>query len=317
VLARPLAVRAPARLHCALLNESGDWGRIDGGIGLVVKDPTWEIEIAPRKSGEDQFGLQGELKLALGATLSRFREHFSFPTIRVSVQKSIPLHAGLGSKTSLLMGISRGICELLGLNWSAEEIAAFTGRGGTSGIGINATNSGGFVWDVGRRFPSDKDQFLPSSVASSRPSRQALSLKAQWLKVVHFRFAEQGLHGATEVAFFQKECPVDGRETEKILALVAGSLIPSVIDQDFVSLQSALSEIQNLGLKKAEWRAQAPVTINFRDYFHDRRPDIALGLSSTGPTMFCVCLDRDVSDITSIVREFSLPAIHFNVTTLY
>ena len=41
-----ILVRSPARIHCALLNESGIFNRVDGGIGFALCDPYWEFEVS-------------------------------------------------------------------------------------------------------------------------------------------------------------------------------------------------------------------------------------------------------------------------------
>src|SRR5262245_47610418 len=40
-----LRITARARIHCGLLNTSGLYTRVDGGIGFSVEDPLWEIEV--------------------------------------------------------------------------------------------------------------------------------------------------------------------------------------------------------------------------------------------------------------------------------
>jgi len=42
-----ITVRAPARLLCGLLNCSGAFGRVDGGLGVALSRPQWELEVRP------------------------------------------------------------------------------------------------------------------------------------------------------------------------------------------------------------------------------------------------------------------------------
>jgi predicted sugar kinase len=59
-----LAVTSRARIHCALLNTSGLFGRVDGGIGFSVEEPHWEIEVGWGGSPEES-GLPEELRTAV------------------------------------------------------------------------------------------------------------------------------------------------------------------------------------------------------------------------------------------------------------
>ena len=39
-------IRTPARLHFSLIDLSGELGRIDGGIGVALAKPNWNIQIS-------------------------------------------------------------------------------------------------------------------------------------------------------------------------------------------------------------------------------------------------------------------------------
>jgi beta-ribofuranosylaminobenzene 5'-phosphate synthase len=311
-----LAVEAPGRLHCALLNETGIYSRIDGGIGFAVRDPCWKVTLDFSPSAQNTAGkLPIELQVALNSVIDLAKSRLDIPYMGCSVEQSIPLHAGLGSKTSLLMAVGWGISAAQGLNWTAEQIAQFVGRGGTSGIGIHALSSEGLIWDIGRKYPDEKPEFKPSSSSSSRPPRKSFNFLPKGLKAIHFRFEDRGIYGEAEAELFKLNCPVPPHDTKEVLAIVAGQLIPSFIDQDLTGIQDALTRIQGLGIKKAEWSAQGPSTKRFRQYFSMRDPKIALGLSSMGPTMYCI--HREPDRIKHIVDTFDIPPLHFSITDFH
>ena len=98
-------------------------------------------------------------------------------------------HVGFGSKTALLMAIGIGCNEAAGSPLTEEELVVLSGRGGTSGVGVNTTFVGGFVVDGGRS-KKKGTQFRPSSVEAPRgcpPVLVRLRIPSEWR--VHLFFA--------------------------------------------------------------------------------------------------------------------------------
>jgi beta-ribofuranosylaminobenzene 5'-phosphate synthase len=309
-------VRSPARIHCALVNESGEFDRVDGGVGFALSNPFWEIEVAINSGDTNLELVEDEHRCTVASVIDRFRAKFAFDgSITVNVRKSIPLHVGLGSKTSLTMGLGWAITRLFGVNWDARQIGTFLGRGGTSGIGVHAFFEGGFIWDVGRKFPEIKDRFGPSSECLAPAPEKALAIIPDDLLIVHFRFNQRGLSGSKEKHLFKGVCPVDPDQTRRIMLLLAGQLIPSIVDQDEQGIQCSIRKIQQLGLKRVEWETQDKETLRFREYWDSVLPDVALGLSSMGPTMYCIT--RDVSRIISAITAYDTTPIHITTSKLY
>ena len=38
-----MIIKSPSRLHLTLIDMNGSYGRIDGGIGLTIKDPNFVL----------------------------------------------------------------------------------------------------------------------------------------------------------------------------------------------------------------------------------------------------------------------------------
>jgi len=123
------------------------------------------------------------------------------------------------------------------------------------------------------------------------------------------------LSGSKEKRLFKDVCPVDRDQTHCIMLLLAAQLIPSIVDQDEQGIQIAIKKIQQLGLKRVEWEKQDKETVRFREYWDSVLPDVALGLSSMGPTMYCVT--RDVNRIISAIADYDTPPIHITTSKLY
>ena len=84
------------------------------------------------------------------------------------VEKSYPAHAGLGSGTQLSLATSKLITDLNDIEVQTATLGRIVGRGGTSGIGVEAFNHGGFIVDGGHS-KNEKSDFLPSSASSASP----------------------------------------------------------------------------------------------------------------------------------------------------
>ena len=105
-----MAVTAHARIHCGLLNTSGLFGRVDGGIGFAVEEPRWEIEVGHAEALAGA-RLPREVATAIHIATSGAQCLWNIPPFAVRVRHSIDAHAGLGSKTAILLAIGRAADE--------------------------------------------------------------------------------------------------------------------------------------------------------------------------------------------------------------
>ena len=162
-------ITTPARLHFSLLDLNGALGRVDGGFGLAIAEPNFQI-IAERATSIDIAASVYRDRAV--AVLQRFQKVYPFPGIQLTFESEIPMHCGFGSGTQLALGIVQAVNVLYQLGLGVQELAQAVGRGGTSGIGVAAFDTGGFIVDGGHRFPEEKTSFLPSAaVADIKPPR--------------------------------------------------------------------------------------------------------------------------------------------------
>lgn len=96
--------------------------------------------------------------------------------IAYSIQEMPPQHCGLGSKTSLLLSVVKLAFIINDIPVTPEEIVYFSGRGGTSGIGINTFFSGGIITDSGHDEDSPRN-FAPSSSRSQNEKKPKIISK--------------------------------------------------------------------------------------------------------------------------------------------
>jgi beta-ribofuranosylaminobenzene 5'-phosphate synthase len=302
-----LSIQAGSRIHVGLLNESAYMGRIDGGMGFSLEEPSWAIRIVRGAGSITGLPVAEEFSDSITHLLQRWAadnsSHFD-----VDITRSVPAHAGLGSKTSLLMAVAKGISVLDGLDLSSRELGSYVRRGSTSGVGVGVFEGGGVVWDMGHRFPQDKDTFAPTGYSSARPPYLFGRYELDWLDVVHFRFSDFGLHSAAEADAFRRECPIPEDETRDVLANYAFRVIPGIVEREETALQAGLAHIQETGFKRVEWRYQTELTLAFKDYWRAQRLPETLGLSSFGPTLYV--LSRDAERVLQKVEEFGTTPLH-------
>ena len=307
-----LAVTAHARIHCALLNTSGLFGRVDGGIGFAVDEPRWEIELGrPEALGDSR--LPREIATAIHVATSKARCLWNIPPFEVRVKNSIDAHAGLGSKTAILLAIGHAASILSGRRLSASSIARIFGRGGTSGIGVNCFSRGGLVWDAGHAF-AEKGFFVPSSRSLAPPPKPIVHLPVRWLSVVHFRFAPSGLHGERERRAFSEWCPTSDAGTVRGLVAVSSLILPGLLERREELVHRGLKKLQDTGFKKIEWEHQDLMTKAFRAYWAALKEPEALCLSSFGPTMYV--LTTNPRRVLAKINEFGEKPVHLTVTKI-
>lgn len=190
-------IKTPCRLHFTLIDLNGELGRIDGGVGLSITEPNFELEFRDkisisselkRNSGNEHLifkttntelgeviistendddenshillTIAKQIVLKFTGMLSKcynIKKSINFP-LSIMIFKSFLPHIGLGSKTQLSLALASGIARILGLNLDIHEITRLVGRGGTSGIGYRAFERGGFIFDCGHKFGAGKEK---------------------------------------------------------------------------------------------------------------------------------------------------------------
>ena len=149
-------ITTPSRLHFSLIDLNGQLGRIDGGFGLAINEPRFEILAEP---ADDILVESINYRERATSILKNLQTTYRFPGLKLRFDSEIPTHCGFGSGTQLSLGIASAVNVLYDLNLSVTELAIAVGRGGTSGIGIAAFERGGFIVDGGHKYPEEKSSF--------------------------------------------------------------------------------------------------------------------------------------------------------------
>ena len=285
----------PSRLHFSLLDLNGALGRIDGGFGLAIAKPNFQI-IAERATRIDVAASVYRERAV--AVLQRLQHTYPFPGIKLTFESEIPMHCGFGSGTQLALGIAQAVNMLYQLELNVRELAQVVGRGGTSGIGVAAFDTGGFIVDGGHRYPEQKASFLPSSAVGDIPPPPILlrySFPELPLLIVMPNCSR--IYGDAEVELFRTLCPQPEWVAQKLSHILLLQILPSLIEEDMNNLGEALNAIQTFGWKRVEIDAQGPELQLTLDYLQESGA-FGAGVSSWGPAI-CVI----AADINRLKRE--------------
>ena len=231
---KEVIVKTPSRLHFALIDLNGSLGRVDGGVGLSLNYPCFEIVAKPERNVKIVGkacalwdGIETVPYLARAKRIIEIlRAKYNFDGIRIEIAQAIPSHTGLGSGTQLSLGIAKAICTLYGIDLSVEEAALLVGRGGTSGIGVAAFKMGGFIIDGGHRFPEQKSSFLPSSASGNVAPPPVLFRRdfPDWQVLIVIPNCKH-ISGEQEVRLFKTLCPMEQTTAQQLSHLILMKLM--------------------------------------------------------------------------------------------
>ena len=228
-------IRAPGRLHFGLLGWGPEAPRQFGGVGLMIDAPGVSLSADPAA----RWGASGPLAARSLAVAGRVSGHYARQAItiaplHISIHEAPPEHVGLGTGTQLSLSVARAVARANGLpDPSPDELAAMTGRGLRSGVGLHGHGLGGLVVDGGRR----GDAGIPPLLAR-------LEFPADWSILVVVPGGPPGLHGPVERSAFDRLPPVPDALTDRLCRLVLLGLLPAVAERDLASFGAALTELQ-------------------------------------------------------------------------
>ncbi len=298
-------IRTPSRIHITLIDLNGALGRVDGGVGLALDEP--HIEIVAEEIDEGVV-VEGSVNERYRDVAEKVSSVFNSGGIKLRVLHEYEPHVGLGSGTQISLAVAKAYAEMYGLDKSVEELAYIVGRGGTSGIGVAAFKVGGFVVDGGHSREEKRD-FLPSSASRAAPPPLISRLEFPDWKIFLAVPGCKGFYGHKEVNLFQENCPVPLDEVRELAHIILMKMLPSVVEEDIQTFGDALWRIQHLGFKKVEVNQYGEKIWNVMREAREVFP--AVGMSSTGPTIYCISDSGKKKDLESILEETDMDFVVF------
>jgi beta-ribofuranosylaminobenzene 5'-phosphate synthase len=293
-------VETGARLHFGFQNLALAHDRLYGGVGAALAEPTVRVSAEPapevRCSDPAVEPYAADAVAALGVEGAA-----------VTVEERFERHVGLGSGTQLALATLVAVVRAHDDYADARTVAPQLGRGGRSGVGVAAFESGGFVVDAGHpteRFtsepPAEGEWRVPEPVVA-RP------LPTEWRFVLVTPDAETGRHGNPEERSMRAAVErADPGIADEIAGLVLRGLLPAVAERDVAAFGRAVAR---LGRLNGAWYADEqggvyrPPAGAVVERLGESPAVYGAGQSSWGPTVYGVTRERDAAEAREAARR--------------
>lgn len=301
----PTKIRAsvPSRIAISLYDMNGSLGRIDGGMGFSLKWP--RLCFTAIKTDNQNIIIKSknlldeEITSSIIEALRKIQKFYNTKGVLIRIEESIPSHCGFGSKTATLLSLSYVYAKIYNTEVDFLELAVLLKRGGTSGIGINLINKGGFILEGGHSNKKKKDFIPSSSVKKVYPAPIIAQFKMpNWPFLICIPRLPR-IHGKNERQFFRNTCPIKEDEVAKLARITLSQALPSVIEMDHNVFCKAVNSIQKIGWKRSEIEIYEGKILSYMKLIKDAGAE-GVGMSSIGPGIYA--LGSNLSNI----REFLL-----------
>jgi beta-ribofuranosylaminobenzene 5'-phosphate synthase len=293
-------------------------GRLDGGVGLMLRDPFIAIQVQKARASSVQLAdaipeeSRAELRYGILALLDRLQTQPGLGPVKVEVESCPVAHAGLGAKTQLLLAVVTGTAKCYGTAVDADALANLSGRAGTSGIGLYGFLQGGFILDGGHQVEAKRGEtiYRPSSYSQTAGPPPLLTRYSfpDW-PVLLVSCPGHRIHGEWEAQLFREVCPVPNEEVQALCQTILMQLLPALVTQDLRSFGDALWDIQARRWKAFEIAAQTPAIGRIMSRVRHDLGVAGVGMSSWGTSIICVDERLSEADHLGLVADITDIAI--------
>jgi len=230
--AERVSVSVPARLHFGFVDLNGGLGRRFGSLGVGLEAPLTRVTL----TRAPQLQVSGNDADRARRYLAAVTEHFGLDArLALSVESSIPSHAGLGSGTQLALSIGMAAATFYGLDIDAWDIARLLDRGARSSVGIGTFAAGGVVLDGGRG-PGEE----------APPILSRFDFPEPWRILLIFDQDATGLHGEAEREAFRRLPIFPEGQAAHLCRLVLMTALPALAEGDIARFGGAITEMQRI-----------------------------------------------------------------------
>jgi beta-RFAP synthase len=246
----------------------------------MIEEPRLELTVEPAPTWQaDGLLPQRTLEITEDVAVRMAVAGVRLSPARLTVERAPAEHVGLGLGTQLSLAVARALCAVSRLpDPSIAQLAALTGRGQRSGIGLHGFVHGGLIVDGGRR-----------GAEGLAPLLAHLDFPPDWAVLVVQPPPFRGLHGSAELRAFAELPPIDDQVTDRLCRLVLLGLLPALIERDLASFGAALTELQQrVGQCFAPAQGGIYAQPELETIVNDLRSQglHGVGQSSWGPTLY-------------------------------
>jgi beta-ribofuranosylaminobenzene 5'-phosphate synthase len=277
----------PSRIAINLYDMNGELGRVDGGMGFSLNFPRLEFiaEKSDKIELENTQNIGKELADSVKDALTLMQEKYSFYGIKISFLKGIPVHSGFGSKTATLISTGHSFGNLYDNEIDPRDLGVLFNRGGTSGLGINLIDKGGFILEGGH-CTKIKQGFKPSSAMKNMYPAPVLAHydMPDWNILICLPISNK-TYGQKEISFFDRVCPVPSNDVAKIARVTLSQCLPGILENDIEQFSYGINAIQKSHWKSNEILNHGNLTQSIINYILEQGA-IGAGMSSLGPGIY-------------------------------
>jgi len=180
-------------------------------------------------------------------------------------------------------------------------LVAASGRGGTSGIGVNSYFDGGLVCDIGRK---GGGRFTPSSQVGTAPPALALpSVRMpDWPILLCLPKSLQAKTQADEIDFFGRTTPLPATASYEASYIALFELYAAAVEVDFTAFCGGIERMQVSAWKRAERAEYGEALVTIANGLLDAGAR-CVGMSSLGPLLFCLADAEDVAHLAHVAQR--------------
>lgn len=286
-----------SRIHMSLIDMNGELARRHMSFGVKLTNPTWTIRV--RKC--NNFSIVWSSELAnrsqdIMTIVEKFEKLTQIETsrIEITISDGIPAHIGLGSTTSLFIGLIKSLSKYFDYPITASDTVKISKRGGVSGLGFifNYLEKNGFVLDTGKMVPQS-NSFKPSHfIVNKNIPNTLINTNFPFDDILLITPNLIGKFGAEELSLFDTFCPIDSNEVLELSRIILVKLLPDIVEGNKQEIAEAIDKIQTIGFKRKEINSYGEqITSLLRKLKNIGAKGI--GMSSFGPCLYVLYGDFD------------------------
>lgn len=296
-MSRLISISIPARLHVNLFDLSEHGYRQNGGVGFCINGfntlikfkVSQEFEVVDKRSN----GLTAtEINSLVEHLQGVYRVNDFSEKMAIEFISGPPPHSGFGTGTATKLACVEAASIFNNIEINQAQLVSASGRGGTSGVGINTYFQGGLSIDFGV-----KASGLPLAPSSARTGPLEMPLQllnsklpASWEFGVIIPSDFNGISAKEEVDFFSKTCPISLSAVHESIYHAISGMACAAVENDYLTFSQSINAIQDTEWKKAEWSIQPDLVHKLRNELKDLGVG-CVGLSSLGPALYFMSND--------------------------
>ncbi len=286
-----LSIEVCPRVHLGLISMHAGANRKNGGVGFALDGPRGIVSVNHSRIlnivDERSYGFSPNELTHITERIQQIAMSEGLSTlVEVRLRGPLATHIGMGSGTAFRLAILEALFLANGRALTKADLVRYSGRGGTSGIGINTYFSGGLVFDLG--IHAEDATFVPSShtVPTNYPLTIASLPMPAWPLCICVPNWLPSKTQEQELEFFQRVTPLAAPDSFEASYHALFGVYASVAEANFSNFCLAVEAMQQVRWKQLEWLEYGASLFDLRDTLRQLGAE-CIGMSSLGPMLFC------------------------------